>query len=107
MALSQGPGNGKQADPLEVIRYYLGTAIQLGAPAYNHGDQRGCYEVYACTARLLVHAVQGAEDARRLLREALEQCSTVVDVDRQAWTMRRAFDALLLPSEAGDRSPEV
>lgn len=102
MALSQGPGNGKPADPLTVIRFYLGMAIQIGAPAYNHGDHRGCYEVYACTARLLIHAVEGADDARRVLREALEQASTVADVNRQAWILRHAFDAVLGESEGGN-----
>ena len=29
------------------------------------------------------------------LREALHRCSTEVDVNEQAWTMRRAFDAIL------------
>ena len=44
MALFLSPGNGKPADPLTVIRSYLALAIQIGAPAYNHGDHRGCYE---------------------------------------------------------------
>ena len=38
---------GKKADPLDVVRTYLALAIQIGAPVYNHGDYRGCYEVYA------------------------------------------------------------
>ena len=42
----------ESGDPLRVIRSYLALAIQIGAPAYNGGDHRGCYEVYACTARL-------------------------------------------------------
>jgi hypothetical protein len=95
MALFPAPGNGKPADPLGVIRSYLALAIQLGAPAYNQGDPRGCYEVYACTARMLLTAVEGADDARQRLREALERCSTEPDVDRQAWIMRHAFDAVL------------
>ena len=86
---------GGAADPLKVIRTYLEMAIQIGAPAYNLGDQRGCFEIYACTARMLLQAVQGAEPARQKLRQALENCSTVVDVNEQAWTMRRAFDAIL------------
>ena len=89
------PGNGKPSDPLAFVRSYIALAIQIGAPAYNLGDHRGCYEVYACTARMLLAATKGAEDARRTLREALEQCSTQVDVNEQAWTMRRAFDAIL------------
>ena len=82
MALFPSPGNGQPADPLKVIRSYLALAIQIGAPAYNHGDHRGCYEVYACTARMLLQALEGASGARDLLRTALERCSTVVDVNQ-------------------------
>jgi hypothetical protein len=81
--------------PLKVVRSYLALAIQIGAPAYNGGDQRGCYEVYACTARLLLQAVKGADGAKAQLREALERCATTVDVGEQAWIMRHAFDAIL------------
>src|SRR5581483_3412820 len=87
--------NSPRGEPLEFIRAYIGLAIQIGAPAYNLGDLRGCYEVYACTARLLLQGVKGADEARQTLREALEQCSTQVDVNEQAWIMRRAFDAIL------------
>ena len=72
MAFFQSPGNGKKVDPLMVIRSYLSLAIQIGAPAYNHGDHRGCYEVYACTARMLLQAVEGADDAKQQLKEALQ-----------------------------------
>jgi hypothetical protein len=95
MALFKTPGNGKPTDPLGVIRSYLAQAIQIGAPAYNGGDHRGCYEVYACTARLLLQAVEGADEAKQRLKEALERCSTVPDVNEQAWIMRHAFDAIL------------
>jgi hypothetical protein len=95
----KGSGNGKPADPLGVIRYHLALAIQIGAPAYNHGDHRGCYDVYACTARLMLQAVQGAEEALEQLREALRECSTEPDVNRQAWIMRHAFDAILAEEE--------
>jgi len=90
-----GAGNGQAGDPLQFIRSFLGLAIQIGAPAYNLGDQRGCYEVYACTARMLLAGVKGADDARETLRQALEHCSTRVDVNEMAWVMRRAFDAIL------------
>jgi hypothetical protein len=102
MAFSKSPGNGQPVDPLQVIRTYLAMAIQIGAPAYNHGDHRGCYEVYACTARMLLQAVEGAEEAKSRLREALERCSVVADVTEQAWVMRHAFDAVL-GEEEGSR----
>lgn len=90
------PGEpGEPADVLDVVRSYLALAIQLGAPAYNFGDHRGCYEVYACTARLLLRAVDGADEAKAILREGLRQTSTMNDVTQQAWTLRHVFDAIL------------
>lgn len=83
------------ADPTGVIRTYLALAIQIGAPSYNQGDHRGCYDVYACTARMLLKAVKGAEAEKKVLRRALERCATMNDVNDQAWTMRHAFDDLL------------
>jgi hypothetical protein len=77
------------------MRLYLALAIRIGAPAYNTGDQLGCYEVYACTARLVVHTLEGDEEARQLLRQALERCSLVTDVNARAWIMRKAFDSIL------------
>ena len=89
------PGGGPS--PVTVVRSYLALAIQIGAPAYNGGDHRGCYEVYACTARLLLRAVTGpeADGAKARLTAALERCATTVDVNEQAWIMRHAFDAIL------------
>jgi hypothetical protein len=76
-------------------RLYVSMAIQLGAPAYNLGDHRGCYEVYACTARMLLRVEGVPQEVRRLLRDALERASVVPEVGRQAWIMRHAFDAIL------------
>ena len=93
MGLFDEPDDGPP--PIAVVRSYLALAIQIGAPAYNGGDHRGCYEVYACTARMLVHVVKGADGAKARLTQALERCATVVDVNEQAWIMRHAFDAIL------------
>jgi hypothetical protein len=93
-----GPLPGSETDALAEIQAWISHAISLGAPAYNHGDQRGCYEVYAATARLLLETVHGAEEARERLREALRGCAVSNNVDEQAWTMRHAFDAVLAPT---------
>lgn len=92
-----GPAPGNEDVPLADVRAWVAFAISLGAPAYNHGDQRGCYEVYAATARLLLCAVRGADDARGRLEAALRRCALANNVDEQAWTMRRAFDVILAP----------
>jgi hypothetical protein len=70
-------------------------AIAIGAPAFNGGDHRGCYDVYACTARLLVNAPATPDAMKDALRRALAEASVVPNVTRQAWIMREAFDALL------------
>lgn len=95
MGLFDEKDDDADSGPLRTIRSYLSLAIQIGAPAYNHGDLRGCYEVYACTARLLLKAVKGADDDKQVLRDALERCATLGDVNEQAWIMRRSFDAIL------------
>ncbi len=87
--LDEGPG------PRDVVRALLAMAIQIGAPSYNIGDHRGCFEVYACTARLLLRSGKALGTPADALREALEKCALEVDVDQQAWIMRRAFDGIL------------
>jgi hypothetical protein len=88
-----GPG-GEGVPPREV-RVLVSVAISLGAPAFNLGDHRGCYEVYACTARLLVNSAAVPDDVKQALRAALEKASVLPGVTRQAWVLREAFDALL------------
>ena len=81
--------------PPQQLRMLLSMAIAIGAPAFNGGDHRGCYEVYACTARLLVNTSATPESMKEVLRRALSEASTVPNVTRQAWIMRETFDALL------------
>jgi len=85
---------GEGIAPREV-RALVSVAITIGAPAFNLGDHRGCYEVYACVARLLVNSAAVPDPVKLALRTALEKASVVPSVTRQAWTLREAFDALL------------
>jgi hypothetical protein len=101
MVAFPGPGNTNPVDPVQSIRSYLAMAIQIGAPAYNLGDHRGCYEVYACTARMLLQAIKGGDAAKKQLKDALVECSTIADVNQQAWIMRHAFDAILDEKPSG------
>jgi hypothetical protein len=82
-------------DPLAATRRFIEVAISIGAPAYNLGDRQGCYDVYACTARMILKTLTGADDARARLRQALEECKALSDPDKQAWAMRHGFDAVL------------
>jgi hypothetical protein len=91
-------GNGPVLSPREV-QLYLSLAIRIGAPAYNAGDHRGCYEVYACAGRFLVNASSIPDKVKETLRAALERASSIQNVNRQAWVMREAFDSLLPKSD--------
>lgn len=91
-------GDGAAVPPQQV-RALLSMAIAIGAPAFNAGDHRGCYEVYACTARLLVNAPVAPDPMKEVLRRALTEACTVPNVTRQAWLLREAFDALLGAAE--------
>lgn len=87
------------------VQLYLSLAIRLGAPAYNTGDHRGCYETYACAARFLVNAQSVPDATKEVLRAALEQASTIQNVTKQAWVMREAFDSLLPKSSEPEPGP--
>jgi hypothetical protein len=94
--------------PLSIreVQLYLSLAIRLGAPAFNAGDHRGCYETYACAARFLVNAGGTPEELKSVLRAALEAASIELNVTRQAWVMREAFDSLLPQDDDDDDEPD-
>ena len=98
-AVGDMAGSGESVPPQQ-LRVLLSMAIAIGAPAYNGGDHRGCYDVYACTARLLVNTPAAPDTMRDALRTALAEASIVPNVTRQAWIMREAFNALLGEEES-------
>lgn len=82
-------------EPLAAAQWFIGTAVSIGAPAYNTGDRQGCFDVYACTARMILATLPGLEEEPTAkLREALDRCAELDDPDKQAWAMRHAFDAI-------------
>jgi hypothetical protein len=44
---------------------------------------------------MLLHVVEGAEEFKQLLRQAIQRAASVPDVTQQAWIMRHAFDSVL------------
>lgn len=94
-------------DPVEVVHFLLETAITLGAPAFNSGDHRGCFEIYACTARLILNTIKEIPEEARILRKALEKTCILCPVDEQAWTMRLAFDSILKTGEGSDTDDSI
>jgi hypothetical protein len=82
-------------EPLTITQRLIELAISIGAPAYNLGDLQGCYDVYACTARMILATQTGPDDARTRLRQALDECAALDNPNKQAWAMRHGFDAVL------------
>lgn len=91
-------------DSQDVIRTMLASAISLGAPVYNTGDLRGCYDIYVATAKMLYRIVDGADEEREILKEALEEAALEPDVNEQSWIMRRAFDVILGEETVGEET---
>ena len=92
-------------DPLEAMQRFIELAISIGAPAYNLGDHQGCFDVYSCTARMILATVAGADAARVPLQQALDQSATHADCNKQAWAMRHGFDAVLGMGRASEAVP--
>ncbi|MBN9120427.1 MAG: hypothetical protein J0I06_14935 [Planctomycetes bacterium] len=87
-------GTGEGVPPQQ-LRVLVTMALALGAPALNAGDHRGCYEVCACAARLLVNTSAAPEPMKDVLRRALTEACVVPNVSRQARIMHEALESLL------------
>jgi hypothetical protein len=81
--------------PLQIIQRYIELAIEVGAPAYDSGDQHGCYQVYAALARAILAAFRDERDVCATLDKALKKSARQQSASTQAWTMRHAFDEVL------------
>ena len=97
--LTLSAGRAKPRISVRDVRVLISMAVQIGAPAYNLGDHRGCYEVYATTARLILQVAPDAAREREVIRTALQTAAVVTDATEQAWVLRRAFDAILSNAE--------
>ena len=81
---------GSSPSVTELIR----GAIARGAPTYNSGDVAGCAQIYTAAAQLLVQRPELEQAARATLQDALQTCAASSDMSANAWTLRRALDAV-------------
>ncbi len=86
---------GSSVKGLEAATDAIGSAIKVGAPAYNEGDVATCYQVYADCAREVIADRADCPGVQTVLRDGLDRAASLGDVDQQAWAMRDAFDGLL------------
>ncbi len=72
------------------------AAIAIGAPIYNAGSALGCYRIYEGAAYKMLYRLEGrCPAASELLRAGLAKAETDLGDSSKAWTLRRAFDAIL------------
>jgi hypothetical protein len=72
----------------------ISDAISKGAPTYNKGDHLGCYKTYRQAAERIIERCS-LSGVRKELRSALDLAIDQETFTKQAWTMRRAFDAIV------------
>ena len=72
----------------------ISAAIDVGAPAYNKGDHKGCYGRYREAGEKILENCS-LRGIRQELRSAIECADKQSSFTKQAWTMRHAFDAIL------------
>lgn len=87
-----------------VLHGMIEAAITIGAPVYNAGDPRGCYDIYAATARMLLKILDAGSMPSQQLSAALQSASLELDCDEQSWILRRAFDKILGEETEGEAS---
>ena len=84
----------------------IARAIEVGAPTYNRGDVRGCYEIYERTARAIEAALPSrCPGPAQALREGRDRAARAPSDDASAWAMRDAFDGLLIVIERVETAP--
>lgn len=95
----------EQLASLAMAHSLIDAAIQIGAPAFNAGDVRGCVTVYWATALTLVEAPLSQRNLRLTqaltpLRQAITAPQAAIGADERAlrdyaWMLRHAFDEVL------------
>jgi uncharacterized surface protein with fasciclin (FAS1) repeats len=82
--------------PREAAKAVIELAIRRGVPLFNAGQPSACTAVYEIAIESLLKSHGDALDGqdRSTLRSALDRMSGEGDARQQAWTLRRALDAV-------------
>ena len=80
----------------EAARQVIELAIQRGVPLFNQGQTSACAAIYEVAADSLLKSHTNAlnEEDRSVLRDVLSKVRSDDDPRQQAWTLRRALDAV-------------
>lgn len=82
--------------PRQAAKEVIQLAINRGVPLFNAGQPSACAAIYEVAANSLLKSHTDAldEQDRSVLRDALSKVQDEDDPREQAWTLRRALDAV-------------
>ena len=102
-SLLEEPSSGKNESLADLLK----RTIREGAPLYNEGDQKGCYEMYMESAKYACGQEQLARSAvGQLLEQATDEAMPLGEAGNfgeAAWVLRHCFDEIL--AQAQSKSP--
>jgi hypothetical protein len=86
---------GCNAAALHLVRRGIGDAIAVGAPLYNQGNHRACYQIYQGAASDIENRLpRGCVGPKRTLAQGRSRAAGLDEPSEQAWAMRDVFDSL-------------
>jgi len=92
--------DGCSGDEVRMAVAEISDAIKVGAPMFNAGNQKGCYELYEKTSLKIVSALKTCPGVRETLLGGLTSANHATEVREKAWALRHAFDRVLAAVEA-------
>ena len=86
----------KKLSPRQAAKEVIQLAINRGVPLFNAGQPSACAAIYEVAANSMLKSHTDAldEQDRSVLRDALSKVQDEDDPSQQAWTLRRALDAV-------------
>jgi serine protease Do len=97
---------GCSVDEVKISVTEIEAAIKSGAPAFNKGDIKGCYDMYEKASLKIVGALKSCPGVRETLLGGLSNANKAQDTREKAWAVRHAFDRVLNAFEAAMNNAE-
>ncbi|HEY3501106.1 MAG TPA: trypsin-like peptidase domain-containing protein [Polyangiaceae bacterium] len=81
---------------IALMAHGISDAIAVGAPLYNQGNHRACFQIYQGAASDIENRLPKAcQGPKRALAQGRSRAAELKDPAAQAWAMRDTFDGLV------------
>jgi hypothetical protein len=97
---------GCTLDEVKVTVATIESAISAGAPLFNNGDAKACYDLYEKASLKVVGELKGCPRVSETLKVGLSNAGKTQDARDKAWAVRHAFDRILAAVEAAMSNAE-